>query len=55
MPNVPREEVYGMRNRLVHDYTGILPEMVWEVVETDLDFLENEIVEYQKRFHHSNN
>ena len=30
---VPRRDIVGMRNRLVHEYFRILPGRVWDVVE----------------------
>ena len=33
----------GMRNRIVHDYTGVDLELVWEVVTKSLPVLESQI------------
>ncbi len=35
-PAIPWQGIIGMRNRLVHEYFHIIPERVWEVVETDI-------------------
>jgi uncharacterized protein with HEPN domain len=38
-PLIPWPQIVGMRNRLVHHYFRILPERIWEVVETDIPVL----------------
>jgi len=35
-PEIPWQQVIGMRNRLVHEYFRILPRRVWDVVEKDI-------------------
>ena len=35
--------IIGFRNRIVHDYMGIDYEIVWEIIEKDLDDLKNQI------------
>jgi len=37
--------IRGFRNRIVHDYMGIDYEIVWEIIEKDLDELLNKIQE----------
>lgn len=36
-PNIAWNQMYGMRNRLVHDYEGVRLRIVWETIS--LDFL----------------
>jgi uncharacterized protein with HEPN domain len=38
-PEIPWQEIIGMRNRLVHEYFRILPRRVWDVVENDIEKL----------------
>lgn len=38
-PEVPWREIVAMRNRLVHEYFRILPDRVWEVVQTHVSAL----------------
>lgn len=38
-PNVPRREVKGMRNKLVHQYFGINMEVAWQTIHEDLPML----------------
>ncbi|MBF0286452.1 MAG: DUF86 domain-containing protein [SAR324 cluster bacterium] len=33
---VPWKQIIGMRNKLVHDYAGVLADRIWEVVQKDL-------------------
>ena len=35
-PDIPWNEVIGMRNRLVHEYFHIIPGRVWDIVEKDI-------------------
>ena len=35
-PSLPWQEIIGMRNRIVHDYTKIAYDIVWETVQNDL-------------------
>lgn len=36
--------IRGFRNRIVHDYMGIDYEIVWNIIENDLDDLKKEII-----------
>ncbi|MEX0692724.1 MAG: HepT-like ribonuclease domain-containing protein [Gemmatimonadales bacterium] len=36
-PELPWVEMIGMRNRIVHGYDHVDPDMVWEVVVGDLE------------------
>ena len=38
-PHIPWRQMYGMRNRLVHDYEGIRLQIVWETISTDFPSL----------------
>jgi len=35
-PEIPWNEIIGMRNRLVHEYFHIIPRRVWDIVEKDI-------------------
>ena len=35
-PEIVWNELYGLRNRLVHDYEGTNPKLVWEIISEDL-------------------
>jgi len=40
---VPWEQIYGMRNRIVHDYFEIDLEVVWKTAQMDLPILRQQI------------
>lgn len=42
-PTVPWADVIGMRNILVHDYSGVNLNDVWEVVQKDLPMLKKQL------------
>jgi uncharacterized protein with HEPN domain len=43
-PHVPWDVMYGMRNRIVHDYFEVDLEVVWQTVHRDLPGLREQIV-----------
>lgn len=42
--NIPWVGIYGMRNRIVHDYEGVQKNIVWDTVKNDIPNLEKELV-----------
>ncbi len=34
--NIAWNQIYGLRNRIVHDYEGVNLKLVWEIIEDDL-------------------
>lgn len=38
---IPWNQMYGMRNRLVHDYEGIRLKVVWATINNDFPDLKN--------------
>lgn len=44
-PEIPWRQIYGLRNRIIHDYEGINLNLIWEIITDDLpgllDQLEN--------------
>ena len=40
---IPWDEIVGMRNVIVHQYFGILPDVVWDVVRNELPALRSQI------------
>ena len=35
-PHIPWNELYGLRNRIIHDYDGVNLRLVWEIISDDL-------------------
>lgn len=42
-PDVPWHEIAGLRNRIVHDYMGVDLEIVWHIIDQELDTLKGRI------------
>lgn len=42
-PEVPWREMYGLRNRIVHDYEGVNLQLVWQIIKEDLPDLQHEL------------
>lgn len=40
---IPWTQIYGMRNRIVHGYSGINLAIVWDTVKIDLPILHDEL------------
>ena len=34
--NIPWKAIYGMRNKIIHDYDGVNLKVVWETISEDL-------------------
>lgn len=44
-PQIPWRQLYGLRNRIVHDYEGVNLKLVWEIIECDLPDLKKKLLE----------
>lgn len=40
-PEIPWREIYGLRNRIVHDYEGVNLRLVWEIISEDIPVLKD--------------
>jgi len=40
-PEIPWREMYGLRNRIVHDYEGVNLRLVWEIISEDIPKLKD--------------
>lgn len=40
-PEIPWDAMYGMRNRIVHDYFEVDLRIVWQTIQQDLPVLRN--------------
>lgn len=36
LPSIPWSQIYGMRNRIVHGYSGVNMQIVWDTVTEDI-------------------
>ena len=43
-PQIPWRQLYGLRNRIVHDYEGVNLRLVWEIIESDISSLKKELI-----------
>jgi len=43
LPNIAWQEIKGMRNRLVHEYDDVNLNIVWDVVQSQLPLLIEEL------------
>ena len=48
-PDIPWRRIAGLRNRLTHEYFGIVVDRVWNVVQDDLPTLKTKIEDIQSR------
>lgn len=46
LKNIPWKQLYGMRNRIVHGYSGVNMQIVWDTIQNDLPGLADEIKSY---------
>lgn len=44
-PEIAWKELYGLRNRLIHDYEGVNLNLVWEIITEDLPQLTAQLEE----------
>lgn len=42
-PEIPWRKIIGLRNKIVHEYFAIELEMIWEIINEDLDELRRNI------------
>ena len=35
-PEIPWRLLYGLRNRIVHDYEGVNLQLIWQIIQEDL-------------------
>lgn len=44
-PSIPWRVMYGLRNKIVHDYEGVNLVLIWDIVKEDLPELNNQLEE----------
>ncbi len=45
---IPWRQIYGLRNRIVHDYEGVNFKLVWEIIRNDLPKLQEMLGDCKK-------
>ena len=40
IPDIPWKKIVGLRNMLIHEYSGMDKEIIWDIIENKLDTLE---------------
>lgn len=43
--SIPWKDIVGMRNIVIHEYFGILPDVVWDVIQNELPILKKQVVQ----------
>ena len=46
LKSIPWQQIYGLRNRIVHGYSGVNMQIVWDTVKDDIPALREEICVY---------
>lgn len=43
-PEIPWRYIYGLRNRIVHDYEGVNLLLIWQIIRDDLPALREDLL-----------
>lgn len=44
-PDIPWFKMKGLRNRIVHDYEGVNLNLIWEIIDIDIEILRKQLLE----------
>jgi uncharacterized protein with HEPN domain len=42
-PDIPRQKLCGLRNKIAHDYEGVRLDIIWDIVKHDLGKLRGQL------------
>ena len=48
-PSIPWRVMYGLRNKIVHDYEGVNLVLIWDIIKVDLPELYNQLEELNQK------
>ncbi len=48
-PSIPWRVMYGLRNKIVHDYEGVNLVLIWDIVKEDLPELNTQLKDLYKK------
>ncbi len=46
-PQIPWPHIYGLRNRIIHDYEGVNLKLIWEILSDDIPELREHLKSIQ--------
>ena len=49
-PSIPWRVMYGLRNKIVHDYEGVNLVLIWDIIKEDLPELKKQLEELNEKF-----
>lgn len=44
-PNIPWQEIAGMRNKIVHEYFGVDENILWKTITEDIKLFKQQLIE----------
>lgn len=47
--SIPWRVLYGLRNKIVHDYEGVNLVLIWDIIKEDLPELNTQLVELNQK------